>query len=176
MSLATTRMRFPTSIALRATCGLPLAGLLATKACADDTNSNQNHIKTSLTRKLRERERVLILFREKQRKEMAKRQNKRRGDQQQSPKKGEEAGAEQQQQQQPAAAAAPAPPKSRTIALKKKGKKKNSQTLITTLSRYFVKTCNALHPVAYYSFVPLVIIVGMRTEPRPAFRDLFSLT
>ena len=34
------------------------------------------------------------------------------------------------------------------------------------------KALEFLRPVVYYGFIPTVIIIGMRTEPRPRYADL----
>ena len=31
-------------------------------------------------------------------------------------------------------------------------------------------------PIVYYGFIPAVVLAGMRTEPRPAWMDLLSVT
>ena len=38
------------------------------------------------------------------------------------------------------------------------------------------KAVEVLRPVLYYGFLPTVILIGMRTEPRPSLGDLFTLT
>ena len=44
------------------------------------------------------------------------------------------------------------------------------------LKKLGAKAVEALRPVLYYGFLPTVILIGMRTEPRPSLGDLFTLT
>ena len=44
------------------------------------------------------------------------------------------------------------------------------------LKKLGAKAVEVLRPVLYYGFLPTVILIGMRTEPRPSLGDLFTLT
>lgn len=44
------------------------------------------------------------------------------------------------------------------------------------LKKLSAKAIEVLRPVLYYGFLPAVILIGMRTEPRPSLGDLFTLT
>ena len=55
-------------------------------------------------------------------------------------------------------ACCPAPPAPRAMAKKSKG---------ANLQKLGFKALEWIRPVVYYGFIPTVILIGMRTEPRP---------
>lgn len=64
-------------------------------------------------------------------------------------------------------------PKPRTLARRAR---KHKETVAECFYRLLAHAFRSMHPVIYYSFMPAVIFIGMRTEPRPSFKDLFSIT
>ncbi|KAJ1457063.1 hypothetical protein M885DRAFT_563326 [Pelagophyceae sp. CCMP2097] len=62
------------------------------------------------------------------------------------------------------------------MVARKGGVAKRKGGLAVALKKYAVQAAQLARPVVYYGFVPVVILVGMLTEPRPAFVDLFTIT